>query len=234
MTEPVEPKQTTPDPSETDYDDLANRLTKLMFFMRRPPHPPRAIPPKRPPLEKLPSDLRDVHRGAMGVLGILASVKDGISPSLIGSYANLSKGRVSNIITALEERGYVVKRPSPSDSRSITVELTKKGRTFIVDHERQVHAHIVCILEQLGPHDAEEGIRILERLADILEQDENSDACGRTGAPCAKSGAPCAGPDDSSARPHDSHAKPGTPCAGPGDSHGKANASFIDKDGDER
>lgn len=184
-----------------DYDALASEVVRLMVTLR-PPHPPRPFPEEEsdcplspsatspapdapaaqgtPPNAHLPHppaiphELLEVGRGSVGVLGVLSHSGGQATPGRIGQMTGLSKGRVSNIVRALEEKGYVEKRPCPTDSRSVTVVLSEKGRQVTDQHRSHLHAHVAAMLRQLGPQDAEDGVRVMRHLAQILEANRHA------------------------------------------------------------
>lgn len=163
-----------------DYEALASEVVLLMAQMRPPHRPPHAeasngndnscddFPPPEPPV--IPPDLMEIGRGSVGVLGALSHLGGQATPGKLGQITGLSKGRVSNIIRALEEKGYVEKRPSPTDSRSVTVALSTKGHEVTDRHTNAMRAHVTSMLRQLGPRDAEDGVRVMRHLAQILKE----------------------------------------------------------------
>lgn len=171
-----------------DYDQLAREVVRLMPRLRGPLPPgtsdaccgpgdaaPGATevpcapdcghPHPHPPL---PHDLRDATRGAPIALATLAQEGGSATPGRLCALSGLSKGRISNIVRSLEEKGYVTKSPSPSDARSVVVELTAKGRAFTDAHEHALCAHAAALLRQLGPRDAQDAVRILRHLSEIM------------------------------------------------------------------
>jgi len=49
----------------------------------------------------------------------------------ISSNMNISPGRITHILTSLEEKGYIVRNTDKNDRRNIIVSLTKKANPFI-------------------------------------------------------------------------------------------------------
>lgn len=165
-------------PETADYDALAREVMRLVPLLHRPPagRPPHGIPhpsdassfpPPPPPPHSLPSDLMDATRGTPIVLGLLARQGGQSSPGALAACSGLSKGRISNIVTALEAKGYVEKRTADNDARSVVVTLTEKGRSVTDAHEQAIHRHTVWMLERLGPKDAQDGVRVLKHLAEL-------------------------------------------------------------------
>lgn len=178
------------DPSETvDYEELAREVMGLVPLLHRHPspdghrptlaHPPHGIhcpddagsAPSFPhlPHPKLPGDLMDATRGVPIVLGLLARQGGQSSPGALAACSGLSKGRISNIVTALETKGYVEKRASDSDARGVVVSLTEKGRSVTDAHEQAVLRRTAWMLQRLGPEDARDGVRVLKHLAELAQ-----------------------------------------------------------------
>ena len=186
------------DPQVPDYDALAREVVRLMA--QRPPHPPfpedagsddseaaageggdgiahPPFPVPAPPA--VPTDLMEVGRGSVGVLGALSQLGGQGTPKELSGLTGLSKGRISNIIRRLEEKGYVEKSPSPTDSRSVTVALSAKGHQVTDRHISTLRTHVATMLRLLGPRDAEDGVRVMRHLAQIIEEKCTPAANGR-------------------------------------------------------
>ena len=187
------------DPQVPDYDALAREVVRLMAQIR-PPHPPfpedagsddseaaageggdgiahPPFPVPAPPA--VPTDLTEVGRGSVGVLGALSQLGGQGTPKELSGLTGLSKGRISNIIRRLEEKGYVEKSPSPTDSRSVTVALSAKGHQVTDRHISTLRTHVATMLRLLGPRDAEDGVRVMRHLAQIIEEKCTPAANGR-------------------------------------------------------
>lgn len=178
------------DSDAPDYEALARQAVRFMPRLRRfPPHDPDGKPLDGPPCgdakasshphPPFPSDLRDASRGAPIVLALLANEEEPVTPGRIGALTGLSKGRVSNIVSSLEAKGYVEKAPAPHDARSVVVSLTSKGAAFTDVHKQAVLNHTTQLLRQLGPRDARDAVRILGHLCEIMDE-----SGGCAGTPC--------------------------------------------------
>lgn len=130
---------------------------------------PAVSSPAAPLPPAIPPDLMEIGRGSIGVLEALSRSDKPATPGQIGLMTGLSKGRVSNIIRGLEEKGYVTKHPSPTDNRSVTVALSAKGQQVTRQHHDALRAHVASILRQLGPQDAQDGVRVMRHLLQIMQ-----------------------------------------------------------------
>src|SRR5215208_611735 len=73
------------------------------------------------------------HRRSHSEWQVLANLTPGgapycSSPGALSSELELSSGAMTNRIDRLEKRGYVRRRPDPTDRRGVQVELTREGR----------------------------------------------------------------------------------------------------------
>src|SRR3972149_3396185 len=62
------------------------------------------------------------------VLGILADSESELPPNEIAERLILSRASVTSLLDSLERRGYVRRRPHPTDRRMLLIELTDVGR----------------------------------------------------------------------------------------------------------
>lgn len=53
------------------------------------------------------------------------------NPSALTAYLGMTKGTVSQTLTALERKGLITKQPVPADRRNVTIELTGAARKLL-------------------------------------------------------------------------------------------------------
>jgi DNA-binding MarR family transcriptional regulator len=95
------------------------------------------------------------------VMAALGRAPEGLSMSELSRRLMVSNGNTTVLVGALERDGSVCRSVSPSDRRSVTVELTQRGREAF-DRMADVHARWVCeLLEDLEHGPAEELSRLL-------------------------------------------------------------------------
>lgn len=85
------------------------------------------------------------------VLYELAS-KDGQSAKEIGAGLKLDAGYLSRILQTFNEKGLVVRKPSPADRRQYQLSLTAKGRLAFGRLNRGSHDQVTEMLDGLGAH----------------------------------------------------------------------------------
>jgi DNA-binding MarR family transcriptional regulator len=101
------------------------------------------------------------------VLAALSETPDGmLQMSDLAHQANSSLSRLSHVISRLEKRGWVTKRPCENDRRASTVVLTASGQKKIRG-AAPGHAHLVqkLVIEPLGPAQLQ---RLAEAAATIV------------------------------------------------------------------
>lgn len=85
------------------------------------------------------------------VLYELAS-KDEQSAKEIGTELKLDAGYLSRILQTFDEKGLVVRKPSPTDRRQYQLSLTAKGRLAFGRLNRGSHDQVTAMLDALGAH----------------------------------------------------------------------------------
>ena len=56
-----------------------------------------------------------------------------ISPHELAAEIGLTRASITTIADSLENKGYIVRKPSPTDRRSILLEMTDKGKAILED-----------------------------------------------------------------------------------------------------
>lgn len=93
---------------------------------------------------------------------------DGCNAAHIARTMNIDKSYLSRILRSHERNGYLVRTPSPEDSRSWQLHLTEKGRTRTQDFIRKSNRQIGGILEGLSDADCRRLSDALDTVTEIL------------------------------------------------------------------
>ena len=101
--------------------------------------------------------------GETPVLQYLSSADGDVIPSEIAKKLGFSRARMSHILDSLETKGYVTRRPDPSDRRRVLVSATESGRDYAAKKNAESVAMLSNQLSSLGEHDAKELVRILNK-----------------------------------------------------------------------
>lgn len=97
-----------------------------------------------------------------GVLNIIIKRDGCFTPVMIAELLGVSKPMVTNHITALEEKGYIIKKPCENDKRSFYVLPTEKARILVDEAEKKINMY----LEKIENHIGEENFELLVALLD--------------------------------------------------------------------
>lgn len=101
--------------------------------------------------------------GETPVLQYLPRADGDVIPSEIAKKLGFSRARMSHILDSLETKGYVTRRPDPSDRRRVLVSITESGRDYAAKKNAESVALLSNQLSSLGEHDAQELVRILNK-----------------------------------------------------------------------
>lgn len=74
------------------------------------------------------------------------------------------KSQVTRTVQALEDRGLVLRQPSPLDARAKRVSLTKAGQAAVSKHKDTVGATINAILQPIGEDEKAALTNVLQRI----------------------------------------------------------------------
>ncbi len=98
-----------------------------------------------------------------------------ITPSRLSRHMGMQAPIISPILTTLEQKGKIIRRPDPDDRRSVRIQLTDSGRDTACKsiHHRQVLLHNFA--DFLGDEDMGELIRIISKIEQFLAEKNSSD-----------------------------------------------------------
>ncbi|MEU3625598.1 MarR family transcriptional regulator [Amycolatopsis coloradensis] len=89
-----------------------------------------------------------------------------LTPGQLAAKEGVQPPSMTRVIAALEEMGYVERRPHPTDGRQAIVELSDRGRSYVVE---QITAREIWLDKQLAELSAEER-EVLSRAAEIIDR----------------------------------------------------------------
>lgn len=90
--------------------------------------------------------------------------------SVLAGIMEQSMPAVSQRISKLEAAGYVSRTPDEKDKRTIWIQLTPSGVELLQSSYQDMVREIGSILEKMGQEDSETLIRVLEKLAGVIEE----------------------------------------------------------------
>lgn len=77
---------------------------------------------------------------------------------------------VSQLVSALENKGLVERSMSKADRRKIVVSTTARGRELIMRARKKMDQDVGMLLKRFGEQNSEQLISLLEQLAAVTEQ----------------------------------------------------------------
>ena len=97
------------------------------------------------------------------------------TPSALASYVGTTRGTASFIIGELERLGYLERKRSAKDKRSVTLSVTQQGKKFLVRDPANVLVEAIAVL------DDDVKIRFRDTVRHVLaaEQRHHTDVCRR-------------------------------------------------------
>jgi DNA-binding MarR family transcriptional regulator len=90
---------------------------------------------------------------------------EGRSQQALGDALQIPPSRMVALVDALEQRGLLMRRPSPSDRRVRTLHLTKEGRRLLDEIMEISVEHEQHLCRALQPAEREQLLTLLNRLA---------------------------------------------------------------------
>ncbi len=136
------------------YDDLAAELVKYQFILLRNKDSNRGN--------------IDLLRGKKRVMGYLIEVEDGVTPSKLCKFMDVSSARITSILNKLEEHGEIIRIPDKDDKRKKIVYLSEQGRKSGLAQQKKYIEDSSKMLRALGEYDAKEHVRIMKKIYNLL------------------------------------------------------------------
>jgi len=98
--------------------------------------------------------------------------RDGITVTNIAHKLNATMAATSKMLRSVEEKGYVERTLDDSDRRVVYIGITEKGADVIANAKNLMDDRVDRIIEKVGEEDAAEFLRILRKIASILQEEE--------------------------------------------------------------
>ena len=116
------------------------------------------------------SALAELLQGESLVLNCLLSHQEGVvHPSDLSRELHLSRPRITAALSALQRKGLITMRRSPTDRRRIQVSITQAGREVIGGRLVRMRSYFDKMLSGLGEADARTLINLINRCVEVME-----------------------------------------------------------------
>jgi MarR family transcriptional regulator, negative regulator of the multidrug operon emrRAB len=101
------------------------------------------------------------------------------TPSALASYIGTTRGTASFIIGELERLGYLERKRSAQDKRSVMLSVTQQGKKFLVRDPVNVLVESIAVLEDEAKVSFRDALRHVLDQSDAAEQRHHTDVCKR-------------------------------------------------------
>lgn len=101
------------------------------------------------------------------------------TPSALASYVGTTRGTASFIIGELERLGYLERKRSATDKRSVMLSVTQQGKKFLVRDPISVLLEAIAVLDDQAKIRFRDTLRHVLDQADVAEQRHHTDVCKR-------------------------------------------------------
>ena len=127
------------------------KCTGELFFSMRNNHKP----------------MRSLVRGEIFILDYLERKNGTVMPGELSSMTGGSSAHTAISLRNLDQKGYIKREIDKSDRRKIIVSITEEGRKLACEEREAAMQRMSHIIDELGPDDAREYIRIVSRINKI-------------------------------------------------------------------
>ena len=134
------------------YENLAQDLMAALDRRKCPPH----------------EEVSAARRGEMAVLRLLEDEERALSAGEISRLLSMTTSRIAAVLGALEKKALIVRSADARDKRRVQVTLTEKGRLLCRGKKQAALEHIRFTLSQLGEQDAQEFVRLMKRVFNVM------------------------------------------------------------------
>lgn len=118
--------------------------------------------------------LSKMLRGEMFVLNYLNEHEGEVHPKELSEKLSVSTARIATLLGHMEEKNLITRFTDAADNRQIIVRLTDSGREVIDKARAELFRYVTKMLEDLGPDDANEFIRLQKKLHQNYLQTANA------------------------------------------------------------
>jgi len=101
------------------------------------------------------------------------------TPSALASYVGTTRGTASFIIGELERLGYVERKRSVTDKRSVLLSVTQQGKKFLARDPVNVLVAALAVLDENSKKSFRDTLRHVLDQSDAAEQRHHTDVCKR-------------------------------------------------------
>ena len=101
------------------------------------------------------------------------------TPSALASYVGTTRGTASVLVDELERLGYLERKRSAEDKRSVMLNLTQKGKKVLARDPVNILVEAIGALDDEGKIRLRDALRHILDHSDVAEQRQHADVCKR-------------------------------------------------------
>lgn len=105
-----------------------------------------------------------IRPSEMGALNILANTAGPHTSVMLAERLNVSKPMITAILTALSEKGYIIKERSLTDKRVYYVHLTDTGQQLVTTVGAQTNRNLDRVIAALGAEDFDKLVELTQKV----------------------------------------------------------------------
>ncbi|BBF43554.1 transcriptional regulator, MarR family [Lachnospiraceae bacterium KM106-2] len=115
-----------------------------------------------------------IRSSEMGLLIYLVKSNGINTPLEAARYFKVSKGMITNMVTSLTKKGYIIREQSMEDKRSYLLTPTDKAIVLVNETYEENFKTMSMIQEQLGTNDFQTFTNLLEKVNNLLLEGKNN------------------------------------------------------------
>ena len=110
-----------------------------------------------------------IRPSEMGVLNIISETEGPHTPVKLAEMLKVSKPMITAHITSLENKGYIIKSPSPQDKRAYYILPTEKAQALVKKAKADLKHKLDWLIDGLGENDFNALVAIAEKANKIMK-----------------------------------------------------------------
>jgi len=120
----------------------------------------------------LNTKIGEIPRSEIMMLKMIKKISDtnGVTISTLSEFLEISKSAVSQMINALEDKGFVERITTKNDRRLVYVRLTANGEQCMAKQSQTLLKGMTEIFAKMGEEDTEDLLRLLNKLYLIVSE----------------------------------------------------------------
>ncbi|GHU07554.1 hypothetical protein FACS189431_2280 [Alphaproteobacteria bacterium] len=112
-----------------------------------------------------------LHQAVLFLVTHFKGCDEPVSVSDLAAHMNITMSAASQLVDILEKKKIAKRTRSSTDKRIVNIELTKRGRIAMkIYAKHRGHGFLDGLIEYLGPKDADELIRLMDRVVEYSRQ----------------------------------------------------------------